>query len=97
MYDVFHFCYLKAVYYEIDEFLRRVGKASFCVDYCSSAAKGFRERRANFFCVGSYDHSGFGTPEAVYDIINGFQCGGIGYDGVERENPAVDDEAAYNI
>lgn len=97
MYQIFHPPDLETIYHKIDHRLIGIGIIAFRIDNGHPVFKGFGECSADFFLFCCDNERRFGAVEALHKEIYGLGSGGVGYDGIEGQDPAPHHNAADDI
>ena len=97
MNQFFHLPNLKTVYHDVHHRLRGIGIISFRLGDRHAALKGFGECRADLIRMHRYDGSRFGSIQTFHNKVHRLQCRPVGYDRVQRQDPAVDHKSADDI
>lgn len=95
--DGFHFVDLEAVDDDAHDGLFGAGIPAFGIHHGDAATEDLGKSGANVLGVGGDDISGFRTVETIHDEVNGLESDKIGDDGVEREHPALENDAADDV
>ena len=88
---------LEPVDHHVQHGFRRARVKTAGVQNGQAGAELLRDFLRDLVGAGGDDHGRLGAVEAVHNEIHGFGAGRIGYDGVERQNPAVHGDAADDV
>jgi len=95
--DGAHFRDLEPVHDKIDDGLLGVGVPADRRDLGGAAAEGGHQGGADLVGFVGDDHDLLGAVDTLDDEVHRFQPRRVGDDGVERQDPAVHDEAAEDV
>ena len=95
--DGFHLCNLESVDDEIDNRLLASLVVSLGVDQRDAVAEYVRKLLADLTLFCRDNHRGFRLVKALNDEVDSLDGGTVGQNGVQRQNKALQDDAAHQI
>ena len=88
---------LEAVHHKIDDALLGAGKIAPRADLGNAPAEFLRQGLTDFLLPHGHNHHGFGLVQTFHNEVDGFVAHKVGEDGVQRQNPALENHADKEI